>query len=256
MPIRIACHTIGWVNASRDYTVAEVVRQIRDAGYDGIEFFEPLDKLGREEDLKKILDASGMILVSLSNGLNMNTKEQNHAWDKINYAHKFGSKVVMLCCGFIGDGHEKTDRDTDILAGKLNEIEAYASKFGMYVAYHPHLGTFVETKEDIEKLLSKSRYAKICLDTAHLKAAGSDPEEIIDRWPDKIVYVHLKDWNSDKKRFVELGSGDAGLDFKRILRKLESIGYDGWATVEQDIAGSSPFESAKKSRNFLRSIGY
>ena len=66
----------------------------------------------------------------------------------------------------------------------------------------------------------------------------------------------MKDWDKKKKIFVELGSGNSGLDFKSILHRLEEERYDGWVTVEQDVPATTPFDCAKRSREFLRRIGY
>ena len=55
--------------------------------------------------------------------------------------------------------------------------------------------------------------------------------------------------------FSELGQGS--VDFQAVLSALHDIGYNGWITVEQDILPGmgTPRKSAKKNRDYLRSIG-
>jgi inosose dehydratase len=56
--------------------------------------------------------------------------------------------------------------------------------------------------------------------------------------------------------FCELGKGQ--VDFCGIKRELEAQGYGGWIVVEQDVLPGmgSPFESARRNREYLASIGF
>src|SRR4029450_6302842 len=127
---------------------------------------------------------------------------------------------------------------------------ALADEHGLAASYHPHLSTIVEGPEQIEKGLSRSRI-NFCPDTAHLAAAGGDPVELIRRYADRIVYVHLKDFTAEPFAFLPLGRGD--VDFEAILDGLEAAGYDGWITVELDEYGGAPVDAARQSLKYLSS---
>ena len=55
--------------------------------------------------------------------------------------------------------------------------------------------------------------------------------------------------------FSELGKG--AVDFPAVKKVLEDINYSGWVTVEQDVLPGmgEPKESAKRNREYLKSIG-
>ena len=55
--------------------------------------------------------------------------------------------------------------------------------------------------------------------------------------------------------FCELGTGC--VDFPGMLAALDDIGYGGWVVVEQDVLPGMgmPLESARRNREYLRSIG-
>lgn len=127
----------------------------------------------------------------------------------------------------------------------------------------------IETVEDAEKLLSACPGLYLLYDTGHLTAARSDALKVFDKLGDRIAHVHLKDffakdpktWDHRKSkwwndgRFEELGKGNTGLDIKAILKGLESVGYDGWISIEQDQpTHHSPAETAKINLEYVKSL--
>jgi inosose dehydratase len=120
---------------------------------------------------------------------------------------------------------------------------------GYEPTFHHHVGTEIETPDEIERLLSLTDVG-LCLDTGHLAVAGGDPVEGVRSWGPRINHVHMKDAEMSAFRalaaedapvdelwagqvFVALGDGD--LDCARFLRALDELGYRGWIVVEQDI---------------------
>ena len=100
---------------------------------------------------------------------------------------------------------------------------------GYEPTFHHHMGTRVETRPQIERLLEDTD-VPLLLDTGHLLAAGVDPAQALRDWRDRIDYVHIKDVDLSRNAFCELGTGD--VDLRGFLAELE--GYDGWLVAEQD----------------------
>jgi len=254
--MRFGYHTLTWANAYKNYGIERPIKEIKESGFSGIEFVEPLSLLGNAGDLEKILGRENMQAVSLSCGLNMNPKDDSDIEEnisRIKFAHRFGIKDVMLCGGWSSADVKKIDEYYKILADKLNICCEYASKFKMNIAFHPHKDTIVETSEDIETFLRFTDKPKLCVDIAHLTACGSDPVEGIERFKDIVTYVHFKDWDIEKDVFVELGRGD--VDIMKCLETLIKIRYDGWVVVELDHTAATPLESAKISADYLKKAG-
>jgi inosose dehydratase len=150
----------------------------------------------------------------------------------------------------------------------LNRIGEQLATRGMQGVFHPHVGTYVESRAEIDRLCSVSDSALIllCPDTGHLAYAGVRPEDIFRDYADRIGYVHLKDVDGELLErvrsekigfvravemglFVELGSGVVDID--RIVTALDQAEYHGWLTVEQD-APRNPLDSATANRRYLR----
>ena len=159
-----------------------------------------------------------------------------------------GAQVLVTGGPFMlrGDMREEYYR---ITGSYLNEIGEDARAHGMRLVHHPHLGTLVERWKDIELLLERTdkKVVGICLDTAHLSAAGVNPMKLIRKHPDRIGHAHIKDLRGGQ--FVELGEGS--VDLVSVLRELKRSGYEEWAISELDIPSRSAYESSASNKKVL-----
>jgi len=153
-----------------------------------------------------------------------------------------------------------------------------ADEFGLRPVLHPHAGTHVEFADEIERALAQLPHETIglCVDTAHSAVAGLQAADLVDRYADRVEYLHLKDVDGEALRrmheeelefdaalgvglFCPLGRGI--VDWSALRARLERIGFDGLATVEQDpdprvdLSEFSGLGAARESLAFLREAG-
>jgi inosose dehydratase len=164
-------------------------------------------------------------------------------------------------------------------AGRAESVaRAVREETGLRSVFHPHSAGWVETPAETDRFLAETdpEIMGIVFDTGHyLFGAGDEGPSVVEameRWSDRIWYIHFKDNDRDLARrsrdegwdyyqalragiFSELGKG--GVDFSGVVRWLDEHGYDGWAVVEQDILPGmgTPKESARRNREFLASLG-
>lgn len=158
----------------------------------------------------------------------------------------------------------------------IKGISKRASTYGVRAVIHPHAGGFIEFADEIEELIQDIPYeiAGLCLDTGHLAYSGMDPCEWIDKYSDRLDYLHFKDLDSEiyKKvlkehiRFFEgcaqgamcpIGKGT--LDYRAIRSTLEDIHYQGYITIEQERDprnSDTSLRDVKASVDYLKSIGF
>ena len=256
---KIGCHTLAWGNHFSGYSIKDALWEIKEAGYDGVEIYDPLARFGSAASLKTQLNEQGLALATLSSDIKVTADEKadiSEAKEKAFFAGEFGVKALMTTGGWVNDGLQKEAKSYKSLCKRLDSLAQYTSKFNMQVAFHNHLDTIVEDERDIVNLLEFSKSLKLCLDTGHLAAAGADPAYVIEKYASSLALVHLKDWDPKIRDFVELGRGIIGGRMKNILATLEKINYTNWIIVELDRTSITPFESARISRDFLRGIGY
>lgn len=76
-----------------------------------------------------------------------------------------------------------------------NELgKVMLEEHGVELVFHPHVDTHVDTQERIERFLTDTdpRYVNLCLDTGHIAYCDGNNLEIVERFPERITYVHLK----------------------------------------------------------------
>jgi inosose dehydratase len=154
---------------------------------------------------------------------------------------------------------------------RLDATARYLEKQGLRLAYHHHMGTVIESEEEVDRMMDSTSAVGLLLDTGHLTFAGGDPMRALQRHAKRIVHVHCKDIRQDKLArankedlsFLDavLGDvfavpGDGSIDFEPILGALAKHNYSGWLVVEadQDPARAHPLTHARIGHDCLRPL--
>jgi inosose dehydratase len=169
-----------------------------------------------------------------------------------------------------------SDAEWEIFGSGANRLaEAVFEQTGLRTVFHHHCAGYVETPDEIERLLSLTDPHKLGLvfDTGHFAYGAGHARviEALERYGDRVWYIHFKDCEPNiaaRARaegwdyftalrhgvFCELGKGS--VDFSAVLRWLAGRHYNGYVLVEQDILPGmgSPKNSAQRNREYLRSI--
>jgi inosose dehydratase len=267
--MRLGYHSITWggvvgdpvgVTSVKDLyylangSMEQAIRDIGSVGYEGTEMFDGnLARYAERPDaLRRLLAAAGVELVSVYTGANfvyadILPDELHRVERAAELAASFGAQRLV-----VGGGARRatgtTDEDYDRLAAALDRVTDIAERRGLDASYHPHLTTIVESPDELERLLPRTRIG-FCPDTAHLAAGGGDPAALIRHYPDRVRHVHLKDLRQDPLQFLPLGQGV--LDFADILQAVREAGYDSWLLVELDAYHGDPREAAEISKAYL-----
>ena len=189
-----------------------------------------------------------------------------------------GADVIVLAAVTGADGYDSRpaldDAQWSLLLANLDRLAAAAAQRGVLAVLHPHIGTMVETCEDVDRVLDGSSI-RLCLDTGHLLIGGTDPLALAQRVPDRIAHTHLKDVDAalaarvqtgeltytDAVRagmYTPLGSGD--VDIAGIVTALRSNGFDGWFVMEQDTildrepTGEGPVRDVRTSVSYMHDV--
>lgn len=161
-----------------------------------------------------------------------------------------------------GPGSDHAYDDYVAFAAFLNDIGRRAADMGMWAAYHPHLDCFIETREQLDKLvpLLDTEVAGLCIDTAHLAISRSDPVQAIHDYASILRYVHFKDVVSPDAvagvarytAFRSLGQGI--VDLKGCAAELLAAGYRGLVTIELDTTLGDPEDDLVSSVDYITNV--
>lgn len=145
---------------------------------------------------------------------------------------------------------------------RMTAVADATLKEGVRLVYHHHMGTVVQSREDIDALMAATGPSvHLLLDTGHATWAGADPTALARTYRSRISHVHTKDvrpavmaeatardWSflDSVLAGVYTVPGDGMVDFVSVFRELP--GYAGWVVVEaeQDPAKAHPLTYAKK----------
>lgn len=152
---------------------------------------------------------------------------------------------------------ERLERQIAIMGEAVEVLQAEGVRAGL----HNHAGTWVETQPEIERVLAELPDLGASFDVGHLVWAGADPVEMLTKYADRLVDIHIKDLDlavaadsratptgyneaTDAGIFLEPGLG--GIDLDGVLAALPAA-FDGWVVVEVDRASLPAEESARVS---------
>lgn len=156
-------------------------------------------------------------------------------------------------------------------ASRITAVADYLAGKGVKLAYHHHMGTVIETAEEVDKLMQLTGdNVGLLLDTGHITFAGGDALAMAQKHAKRIVHVHCKDIRKDvlsdnlnrDSAFlnavlegVYTVPGDGSIDYKPIFDVLKTVNYEGWIVLEaeQDPAIAHPLTYATKGYQYLES---
>jgi inosose dehydratase len=189
-----------------------------------------------------------------------------------------GARVLVLSAVTGSAGYdarpELNEAGWQRLLANLDRVAKLAAERNVRAALHPHVGTMIETGDEVQQVLAGSSIS-LCLDTGHLLIGGTDPAELARQAPERIAHLHLKDVDSTIAARVQSGQltysdavregmyrplGQGDVDVPAIVGHLRAHGYGGWYTLEQDTIlaeepkDEGPVAAVRASAEYLRRV--
>ncbi len=171
----------------------------------------------------------------------------------IKQLNKVGGKTLGISVGEAG--RLKTEKELDAQANLLKKILSVCKEFNVEANLHNHTYEVENNLHDLKGTMARLPEIKLGPDLNWLIRAGVNPVEFIDRYGDKIVYLHIRDQYKNGEWTEYVGQGDT--DFKAIADALQKINFKGNAAIElafsQNFEPKNPLkEDWKISRDYVR----
>ena len=260
MAFPIAAHLCGW---PKDIVKdpERVMTIVSEAGYDGVEGF----RAENAEDLVRLAS------LAAEYGLHLVNVGADDPETKARFNATLANRAAEVPAGRKPAGREPDDAEFETLCRGIEPHLDVFQRFGLRPFHHIHVGCLLETTEDCARVLERLPNLWLLYDTGHLLAANSDPMEVLERFPDRIAHVHLKNfWTENPaagwhrrqpefwktSRFCDLQEGNCDFDIGKCLRLLEQVGYRGWVSVEEDHPRRDIVEVVWDNRRFLADLGF
>ena len=265
------------------------VRSIQEASADGYHWIETFWQYvapweTKPEELKEMLDKLNLRLETVSNGGNMRTdfgdasQRQSVIEDHmklVRFIQKFGCDHLKINCGSrVSVAPANRAKLYKQMSATFDEIGQRMNDLGMKFAVHAHLGSNLQTREDVDAILEETnpKYVYFVLDTGHITMASMDPVELTRTYRTRIIEYHLKDvdpknrggykgpelkngaYNTSPDNVIFFPLGKGGVDFPQILSILNANRWKGWFTVELDRTTTTAKHDAATSKAYLQNV--
>ncbi|MBB4955099.1 inosose dehydratase [Agrobacterium vitis] len=243
-------------------------------GFDGI---EKGHKFPQEPvALKAVLEPRGLRYVSGWHSLNLLTNsiedEKVAMQPALDLLKAMGSKVIIVCETSnaihgddgkpVNDRPKLADSEWASFGAGVEALAEFAASQGIALVYHHHMGTIVESEEEIDKLMANTGpHAKLLLDTGHCLFGGGNPERVAANYMGRVGHIHAKNIRpviakqvrDEKLSFLEgvrrgvftvPGDSEGGVNFPPVLKIAAEHGYEGWLVIEaeQDPDVRNPYD--------------
>ena len=289
MSVRLGISPIGWSNddlpeLGGDIPLDTCLADAREAGFEGIELGH---KFPRDPALlRPLLAHRGLRLIS---GWYSGRLLERSVAEELEAVEPHRALLAAMGCtvlvyaetsgGIAGDRTRPLssrprlpDGDWHDFGTRLTELADRLADQGIRLAYHHHMGTVVETADEIDRLMAATGGSVgLLLDTGHLAFAGVDPANIAWRHGPRINHVHCKDVRPNVLARVRAADqsfldavldgvftvpGDGAIDFAAVLTALKAANYHGWLVVEaeQDPAKAPPLVYARRGFAHLTAV--
>jgi inosose dehydratase len=288
--VKLGIAPIAWTNddlteLGAENTFEQCVSEMALAGFEGSEIGNKYPK--DVNVLKKALDMRGIQICNMWFSSYFTSHPKGYTAELFekdtDFLRDMGARVIGISeQGDSIQGKMKTpiltekpiwDENTwDKVINGINSLVEIAERKGIQTAYHHHMGTGIQTMEEIDRFMKKiSSKVELIFDTGHAVFSKINPLEIIEKYKNRIAHVHLKNIRKDiidrvkneklsfldavkKGAFTVPGDEDGMIDFAPIFKALSKANYQGWFVVEaeQDPAIANPFEYALKARKYIK----
>ncbi|TWS26081.1 TIM barrel protein [Tsukamurella sputi] len=242
--------------------------EVAEAGYHYIELgpygYLPTDPERLRDELgKRDLELSGGTIFT---GFHKGADQWDRAWQQVSdvatLVGALGAEHIVVIpdlwrSDLTGEALEARTLDDEqwkaLAAGHDRLGKALAEEYGTKQQFHSHADSHVGTTGEVERLLAETdpRYLNLCLDTGHFAYYGGDNVALMQRHPERIGYLHLKQidptliWEvlkndtpfADAASAIMVEPPNGIPDFAPVIEAALRINPDLFAIVEQDMPG-------------------
>ena len=166
----------------------------------------------------------------------------------IEFNLELGSPFLVI--GAVPEPLITTEADADRAIAYMNELHERITAAGLITGYHNHASDFTNTPGGysfFERVFSHTPEEFVMLlDTGNALAGGGDCYALLEKYPHRSPFFHLKGYSAEKDYLADIGEDD--LDWPRLLRMVYEVGGARTVSVEFGKRGDYiPMERAAKA---------
>jgi inosose dehydratase len=267
--IRFGTNPIAWSNdddrrIGAHISMAQCLDDAARIGFDGIEKGHKLPDTA--EGIRRELGGRGLAYVSGWHSTNVLVRdlatEKAAMQPFLDLLRAVGSDIIIVCetsnaihgddARAVNDRPRLAPSDWPAFGAALEALAAHAAAQGVTMVYHHHMGTVVESPQEIDLLMAHTGpHLHLLFDTGHCFFGGGDPAAVAARHMPRVRHLHAKNVRPDvmaqvrtqglsflegvrRGVFTVPGDPEGAVDFAPVLASAAAHGYDGWLVIEAE----------------------
>ena len=135
-------------------------------------------------------------------------------------------------------------------------VEKKVKETGIRIAIHNH-GPEDKLFPDIDTIYDRIKNLDerigICLDIGHSFRCKHNPSEMLARYANRVVDMHIKDVTEQTPDGISTGIGRGIIDFTELIRTMKKIDYQGFCSLEYERPGD-PAMGIAESLGYFRGV--
>lgn len=219
------------------------LEKVAKMGYSGAQFAGFFDQ--DAEDVKAKMDEFGMT----SAGAHVPIDQlENQLDETLKYHETIGNDLIIV--PYLPEEMRTTADDYKRTAELFNTIGEKLHTRGFTLGYHNHdfeFDTFDgKTGFDILFENTDANHLKMELDCFWAAYTDNDPLDVIEKYADRCVSLHIKDMKAEGDQHISTELGTGTLPLADYMEKGRQVGAK-WFIVEQEHFSKDPLESAREN---------
>jgi len=289
MKINLGIAPIAWSNDDMpdlggDTPIETCLSEAKSAGFNGIELGGKFPR--NPGTIKYLLNKFNLEMPGGWYGAYLNERSVEEEWQAMQNQielYKLTNSSVFIFADVSGSiqGEPKMplskrprlkDNEWNDYCNKISEIAKRLSDIGLPMSYHEHMGTIIQSEQDIYRFLDNTDdKTSLLFDTGHIFFAKGDYKSILNKYISRVNHVHCKDIRKEilnrslsndlsfRDSFLEgvfTVPGDGDINYKPLFETLYDNKYSKWLIVEaeQDPKKANPLKYAKIGYKYLNRV--
>lgn len=176
---------------------------------------------------------------------------------------KYGGSIAVIGPNPVARESFAFSESRSTILAALGDIGLALEDVGVAGAIHPHMGSCVQSRDEIFRVMDGIDARRIGLgpDVGELLASGADPLAIVKELAPAIRHVHLRDFDGTHgDGFCPLGQGRVDIasivDVLETSHRVPMLMVELNPPVEAARAPRTPLEAARAAKVYMESLGY
>lgn len=263
-------------NAFRQYSLADSIRIVAEAGYEGVEIMADVPHayplhLGPADvrDIRRTLDDCRIEISNVNAFMHHADGDTYHpSWIEKEPALRAKRVDYTLRCidlaAELGARHLSTEpggplqgmsREEGLMLFRegLGQVEDRARERNILILVEPEPGLLIETSHQFLELFRDldPEVFGLNFDIGHFFCVGEDPAARVKDLRSVAHHFHLEDIAASREHH-HLMLGQGAIDISQVLDTIHETGYDGFVTVELYTYEDRPVEAVREAMKYLQ----